>query len=99
MGLKTHIRKSHKALEKTQCKICNKLVLDVEAHILRKHDQNDWCQCDHCGKEFNNRLKLSSHVYNVHTGRREADEQRLKCNICQKMYRKCNIDQHIKAVH
>ena len=94
--LKTHIRKSHKALEKTQCKICNKLVLDLEAHTLRKHDQNDWCQCDHCGKEFYNRLKLSSHVYNVHTGR-EADEE--QCNICQKMYRKCNLKQHIKAVH
>ena len=94
--LKKHIRKSHKALEKTQCKICNKFVLDVEAHTMRKHDQNEFCQCDHCGKEFYNRLKLSSHVYNVHTGR-EADE--VKCDICQKMYRKCNLKQHIKAVH
>jgi len=66
---------------------------------MRKHEQNELCQCDLCGKEFNNRKKLSSHVYNVHTGRGEDEEQRVKCTFCQKMYRKCNIKQHIKAVH
>ena len=99
--LNKHIRKNHKALQKEQCTKCGKTVIDLEMHLLRNHGAKENLQCGQCGKKFDNRLKLTSHEYSSHTERipKDVEIEMVKCDHCEKMFRKAYLKWHIKEVH
>ena len=100
--LNKHIKKNHKALQqKVECPKCNKMVLDLEMHLLRNHAAKENLQCGQCGKKFDNRIKLTSHEYNAHTERirKEVEIEMVKCDHCEKMFKKTYLKLHIKEVH
>ena len=59
------------------------------------HMEEDKLQCDECGKEFNNKIKLKAHVDGFHKNQKNLQE----CKICNKMYTKGQLKIHIRTVH
>ena len=55
-------------------------------------------QCDHCGKEFDNEIKLKTHVDTVHNANNALDEMEM-CELCNKWMKKKYIKYHIKTMH
>ena len=89
-------------LEKIQCEKCDLWVLKLGMRNHLRIHLEDPCQCDFCGKEYSNKIKLKNHIYKKHrdkegTIRKYNTETILKieCHTCQKMIRKCNIEKHI----
>ena len=60
---RVHPEENEDLMEK--CEKCNLLVLKLEMkrHFLRMHSE-DPCQCDFCGQEYSNQIKLKNHIYN-----------------------------------
>ena len=97
---RVHPEENEDLMEK--CEKCNLLVLKVgmKRHFLRMHSE-DPCQCDFCGKEYSNQIKLKNHIYNKHKDKQQIRKYdlekipRVDCPKCQKSIRKCNIETHI----
>ena len=88
----THVGKVSK---KVQCLLCEKWVINLERHKGRNHSEKVDIQCDHCGKPFDNILKLKDHVKTYHNSK-----EMLKCPICGNLYKvKRDLEVHIKSVH
>ena len=51
----------------------------LKEHVLKDHEKRTPYKCQHCTRSFGIRMKLKSHIQNVH--------ERVKCNECgQEMY-------------
>ena len=84
--------------DKIKCHLCERFVgkVSLRSHIKRMHEKSPG-QCDHCGKEFENELKLKTHVDNVHL-KKKVDESEM-CQICNKLMKKYRMKVHMKRVH
>ena len=90
---RVHPEENEDLMEK--CEKCNLLVLKVgmKRHFLRMHSE-DPCQCDFCGKEYSNQIKLKNHIYNKHKDKQQIRKYdlekipRVDCPKCQKSIRK-----------
>ena len=84
--------------DKIKCHLCERFVgkVSLRSHIKRMHEKSPG-QCDHCGKEFENELKLKTHVNNVHL-KDKVDEFEM-CQICNTMVKKYGMKSHIKRQH
>lgn len=52
-------------------------------------------KCDRCGKSFNNRVNLYSHVKTIHLKKKDY-----QCSECEQAYSmKSYLDRHIRSVH
>ena len=84
--------------DKIKCHLCERFVgkVSLRSHIKRMHEKSPG-QCDHCGKEFENELKLKTHVNNVHL-KDKVDEFEM-CQICNTMVKKYGMKSHINRQH
>ena len=64
----------------------------LKEHVLRDHEKRTPYQCQHCTRSFGIRMKLKSHIQNVH--------ERVKCNECgQEMCNTFILKRHKAKVH
>jgi len=88
------------------CHICKQTFVESDIlvqHLLKNHlgiqepkipmkDQQQH-QCNHCGKNFNKKSNLTSHILTVH-------EKKLECYICRKPYGTYEVlGKHLKNAH
>ncbi len=81
---------------------------ELKEHITAKHtnlDINTYFICKNCGQNFQNRYKLSCHLFNVHSGKRKSRKKQpiltIKTNETQLFNNNNNeqlIDFHIQSV-
>ncbi|XP_062529268.1 zinc finger protein 1 homolog [Bombyx mori] len=89
-----HVRRKHMNI-KQNCKICNKAVANLKAHILVVHNTESLpFECIACGRGFISKSRLDVHMA-VHTKDRPH-----KCSFCIKRFRtKICMQLHERQVH
>lgn len=85
---------------------------ELNEHLVNKHtdlDVNSYFICKNCGQVFQNRYKLSCHLFNVHSGKRKSRKKQLKLaqQSSQGLFNKASdpnsyygpsVDSHIDSV-
>ena len=94
-----HHRMKHEGQKDHKCKICGKsyyTTSDLKKHIQCVHEkQNPICSL--CGKVFSMVCALNKHIRTQHEGLKR--EEKIPCEICQKMITAEHMKRHIKDIH
>ena len=89
----------HEGQKDHKCKICGKsyyTTSDLKKHIQCVHEkQNPICSL--CGKVFSMVCALNKHIRTQHEGLKR--EEKIPCEICQKMITAEHMKRHIKDIH
>jgi len=90
--------KEHLCKTSFPCEVCGKIyhnTLSLGIHVRSKHGEESQIKytCDHCGKQFDYKYKLKTHLENLNKPRPPLTP----CSQCRKMVR--NLQQHIKVIH
>ena len=95
--LKKHVENGPHTTKKT-CNICGKSIAKMKIHMETSHksDIDKRFKCDQCSKGFISKLRLDSHIMNVHLKLRP-----FKCRYgCDQAYNdRSNLIQHEKRAH
>ncbi|XP_041971288.1 zinc finger protein 883-like isoform X2 [Aricia agestis] len=78
MQLARHVKSHLKEVEKSECKVCGKLVVYLKQHL---HTHNRRFRCDMCDKSYSERAHLTRHLRDVH-----SDYKLYGCDVCGKRY-------------
>eukprot|EP00092_Neocalanus_flemingeri_P005948 GFUD01006406.1.p1 GENE.GFUD01006406.1~~GFUD01006406.1.p1 ORF type:complete len:496 (+),score=106.82 GFUD01006406.1:604-2091(+) len=77
---------------RSECSYCHMLVVNLEHHIEKWHENPSGYKCEHCGKRLNQLRGLKKHVRRMHN-----NVIKHTCPVC---FKKClDIDKHISQVH
>ena len=92
MNIHNHKMSTHSKTKDWQCNICNNKFKTKQ--ILNRHIRNHGKQpqyCDLCDS-------MVANIY-LHRACRHSDENRAKCEKCEKMFHKYKLKEHIARVH
>ncbi|XP_041971291.1 zinc finger protein 182-like isoform X1 [Aricia agestis] len=78
MQLAKHVKSHLKTVEKSECKVCGKLVVRLKQHL---HTHNRRFRCAMCDKLYSERAHLTRHFKEVHSGYKLYG-----CDVCGKRY-------------
>lgn len=70
---------------------------DLESHFISSHESvsiKTYCICKHCGHVFQSRYKLSSHIFNVHSGKKKSK----KTLAIKKSEMSSEVNEHMSRV-
>ena len=88
---KMHMKVNHISYD---CKICNIPMTSASTLSVHMQSHQEKMPCSYCGKEYNSRIKLSSHVIRTH------GEEIFKCSNCDyKTKVSAQLKTHFKRRH
>ena len=79
-------------IEKLECSVCFKKVINLKEHINLVHERKLIYDCPNCEKAFPNRSQLKKHIAS-HIGLKQA------CPLCGKEIAARHLKEHIREVH
>ena len=88
-----HMLNYHETRELSSCQLCGAQVLDIKAHMRRKHEKSH--QCPHCSYKAGTTFNLKLHVNKVHLGMKEFEK--FTCPHCN--VQTMNLEIHIRNQH
>lgn len=91
-----HIQAVHNTVEKTfKCDSCEKMFsskANLDRHAILHNKKT--IVCNSCDTKFSGISELNNHIKLKH-----EQQEKLKCDLCDKIFQKYKIEAHIQAVH